>query len=55
MIEDNGRERCCGNCKFHGASKDTRDKEFYCYNVASEGYGLPTDFEDLCEDWEEEK
>lgn len=54
MMEDNKMEKCCGNCRFHRTGKDAgKNSDFYCNNVDSEGYGLPTDYEDCCEEWED--
>lgn len=53
MMEDNKMEKCCGNCRFHRTGKDAgKNSDFYCNNEDSEGYGLPTDYEDCCEEWE---
>lgn len=32
--------------------KQEKNSDFYCNNENSEGYGLPTTYEDCCEDWE---
>lgn len=53
MMEDNKMEGCCGNCRFHRTGKEAgKNSDFYCNNVDSEGYGLPTDYEDCCGEWE---
>ncbi len=43
---------CCGNCKYHRPmAQDT----FMCDNEDSEGYGLETQYDDFCEEFEERK
>lgn len=41
----------CGNCKFH--RKYTRDADWTCYCEDSDYYGLITDYEDTCDEFEE--
>lgn len=45
--------RCCGTCK-HNKLDWTAWKcdEFFCGNVDSENHGVPTAYDDGCEDWE---
>lgn len=44
-------EPICANCK-HNA-KD--DENYYCNNEDSDCYGLPTMYDDSCEDFEEKE
>ena len=46
-------EQCCGNCSWHiPETQDTyKRSQWICSNKESEGYGLPTDFEDTCEEF----
>ena len=41
----------CGECKYNKYS--TTEKEFYCINTDSDNYGMPTMYDDSCEDFEE--
>ena len=41
----------CGECKYNKYS--TTEKEFYCSNTDSDNYGMPTMYDDSCEDFEE--
>ena len=41
----------CGECKYNKYS--TTEKEFYCSNTDSDNYGIPTMYDDSCEDFEE--
>ncbi len=41
-------DEICANCKHN---KKTQ-REFYCGNEESEYYGVPTAYDDTCEDWE---
>ena len=48
----------CGTCKhntpeYEGGTRKVKD--FYCDNEESEYYGLPTTYDDSCEDWEEKE
>lgn len=43
--------KCCGNCIYHKPFGD----EFGCDNEDSEAYGLETQFDDYCEDYEEKE
>ena len=48
----------CGTCKYNTPEYEggTREvKDFYCDNEESECYGLPTAYDDSCEDWEEKE
>ena len=40
----------CGECKYSKYS--TTEKEFYCSNTDSDNYGIPTMYDDTCEDFE---
>ncbi len=43
---------CCGNCKYHRPmAQDT----FMCDNEDGEGYGLETQYDDYCEEFEEKE
>ena len=41
----------CVECKYNKYS--TTEKEFYCSNTDSDNYGIPTVYDDSCEDFEE--
>ena len=41
----------CGTCKWNCRS----DGEYCCGNDESENYGVPTLYDDSCEDWEEKE
>lgn len=43
------KERCCGTCVYHKPFAD----EFGCDNEESGAYGLETQVDDYCEDYEE--
>lgn len=51
MTDEN---RYCSTCKWNcfdlTAWRD--DNEFYCSNVDSDNYGIPTAFDDKCDDWD---
>lgn len=42
----------CSNCKYNKYSRDSNGNRFHCGNEDSLEYGSPTDFDDVCEDWE---
>ena len=44
-------ENICGNCKHN--KYDLKDEVFTCNNEDSAYYGLETEYEDSCEDFEE--
>ena len=44
-------ELICANCKYN--TKD--DENYYCNNEDSDCYGLPTMYDDSCEDFEEKE
>jgi hypothetical protein len=50
-------KECCGNCKYNKRdfSKPQGEEyiEFYCCNEDSDEYGVPTLFDDTCDDFEE--
>ena len=50
-------KECCGNCKYNKRdfSKPQGEGyiEFYCCNEDSDEYGVPTFFDDTCDDFEE--
>lgn len=41
----------CGECKYNKYS--TTEKEFYCSNTDSDNYGIPTMYDDSCDDFKE--
>lgn len=43
------KKQCCGACVFHKYF----DGEWNCANEDSEAYGLSTDYNDYCEEYEE--
>lgn len=48
----------CNTCKYNAPEYEggTREvKDFYCDNEESKCYGLPTTYDDSCEDWEEKE
>lgn len=46
----------CGECKFNKRSFDGHcNAEFCCSNEDSEYYGVPTDYSDSCEEFEEKE
>ena len=44
------QKNCCGTCRYHRRI-DAIDWD--CKNKESEYYGLETEYEDTCEEWEE--
>lgn len=53
-MADCKEEKCCGTCTWHKPSWKTGHLQgYHCTNEESEGYGLQTDYEDECMDWEE--
>ena len=44
--------RCCGKCKYHTPPESQTD-DWTCDNEESDNYGLPTEYSDSCEDYEE--
>ena len=43
----------CGTCKFNSRTYDGRcNSEFCCGNEESDNYGVPTMYDDTCDDWE---
>lgn len=53
----NNMNKCCGNCKYNKYTPDGRNGsmngKFYCGNEDSEEYGVPTFYDDSCDDFEE--
>lgn len=44
----------CGTCDFNKFRQDDYgNDEFYCGNPDSELYGIPTEYSDRCDEWEE--
>lgn len=43
----------CGNCKYSHYDKEEQD--FVCTNEDSENYGLPTMYNDSCEQYEDKQ
>ena len=41
----------CGNCKY--CSYDWELSEYVCHNEDSDAYGLETDYNESCGEWEE--
>lgn len=41
--------KLCGNCKFSSYSKE--DREFCCCCEESDNYGLPTFYDEVCDEW----
>lgn len=60
---DNGRSdymrECCGNCKYNkrdfSKPQNRGYAEFCCGNENSEFYGVPTSYDDSCDDYEEKE
>lgn len=56
---DMGVKEVCGTCKHNQYSTDgngIRNKGgFYCGNERSENCGVPTFYDDRCDEWEEKK
>ena len=54
-----GVKEVCGTCKHNQYSTDgngIRNKGgFYCGNERSENCGVPTFYDDRCDEWEEKK
>lgn len=49
------REECCGRCKYNKYSADgdgARNGTFYCGHENSLEYGVPTSYDDVCDDFE---
>ena len=44
----NDKQQCCGTCRHHKPFAG----EFGCDNEESEGYGLATQYDDYCEEYE---
>ncbi len=46
----------CGTCKHNRRQRDGHcNAEFCCNNEDSEYYGVPTEYSDTCEEWEEKE
>ena len=45
-------ESCCGNCKYN---KFDKEDGFYCNNEDIDEYGLPTQYTDCCDNFEEKE
>ncbi len=52
------REKC-GNCKYNRHSNDGNNGmmrgSFYCGNEDADMYGVPTFYDDVCDDYEEKE
>ena len=48
-MNDYVEEAGCGNCKWH----KNYTGEWVCMNTLSDMYGIETDLEDYCDDYEE--
>lgn len=46
--------KVCGTC-YYNALYDDGSLEYCCGNEESDMYGLPTCYDDTCEEWEEEE
>jgi len=44
-------DKLCSNC-IHN-KYNYKDELYYCDNEHSDNYGVPTFYDDSCEDWEE--
>lgn len=53
------KEECCGTCKWNMYDPDGSGMRngagFYCGNENSENCGVPTFYDDECEEWEEKE
>lgn len=46
----------CGTCKYNKRTYDGHcNSEFCCGNEDGENYGVPTFFDDTCDDWEKKE
>lgn len=52
-------KECCGNCKYNkrdfSKPQNSGYAEFCCGNEDSSEYGVPTFFDDTCDDFEEKE
>ena len=52
-------EEVCGRCKHHkrdfSKPQNAGYCEFTCFNEESDNYGVPTCFDDTCDDYEEKE
>lgn len=46
------KEKCCGTCKYH-RQDDTFKEDWVCVNADSEYRADFTDYEHVCDEWEE--
>ena len=57
--KENDMEKVCGNCKWNRYDWDgsgvRNQGGFYCGNEESENCGVPTFYDDTCEEWEEKE
>ena len=44
-------EQVCGTCEYNNVCEG----EFCCNNPDSDAYGCPTNYNDVCEEWEEKE
>lgn len=44
-------KKCCGTCIHHKPENNNHD--WVCENEDADAYGLETDYNDICEDYEE--
>lgn len=48
----------CNTCKYNTPEYEgetRKPKDFYCGNAESENYGLPTAYDDSCEEYEQKE
>lgn len=48
------KREICGTCKFNKFAPEGSGL-FYCDNNDSDMYGIPSEYDDSCEDWEEKE
>lgn len=48
------KEKVCGTCRYNRRTDEGHGfQEFCCGNEESEYYGVPTFYDETCDDWEE--
>ena len=47
------KDECCGTCKWSAYEKRDGKVYFYCGNENSDNCGVPTFYDDTCDEWEE--
>lgn len=49
-------KKICANCKYNICERNSRnDTQFYCDNEDGEYFGVPTAYDDSCDDYEEKE